>query len=137
VAGSSLGFKHTEGTKQNMKDNYSPERKERIGGVNRGKQLTEETKALIRAKASQRTEEVKEKYRKASSIPVTVFNLDGSVKGTYSGIRAMAQDFKCCHKAIKNNTLFKGAFYLKKYNSPWVARGHPGRPRGSNQINII
>jgi hypothetical protein len=44
----------------------------------------EETKALIRAKASQRTEEVKEKYRKASSIPVTVFNLDGSVKGTYS-----------------------------------------------------
>jgi hypothetical protein len=38
-AGNSFGYKHTEDTKQRMKDNYSKERREQIGSLNKGTNL--------------------------------------------------------------------------------------------------
>nr|YP_010218649.1 hypothetical protein LK370_mgp174 [Morchella brunnea]UBU98512.1 hypothetical protein [Morchella brunnea] len=43
-AGSSFGYKHTEIDRIKMKSNYSIERRETIGSLNRGKNLSDETK---------------------------------------------------------------------------------------------
>jgi len=57
-AGSSFGYKHTEITRIKMKSNYSLERRQRIGDLNKDKNLSKETidkmkeKALTRKKAS-------------------------------------------------------------------------------------
>jgi hypothetical protein len=72
---------------------------------------------------------VREKYRKASSKPVALYNTDGSVYSTFPGIRVMAKVFNYHHKtinktshrwcgtaqraAIKLNTLFQGKWYVK------------------------
>ena len=45
----SFGYKHTEDTKQRMKDIYSEERKEQIGSINRGKFLSDVVKLRDRA----------------------------------------------------------------------------------------
>lgn len=47
VAGSSLGFKHSDGTKKKMKLNYSDERKLKIGSLNKSNSLSEYTKGCI------------------------------------------------------------------------------------------
>jgi group I intron endonuclease len=115
-AGNSFGYKHTEDSKQKMKDNYSEERKKQIGSINKGKNLSNKVKAQLREKALNRTEEVKNKYRMASSKPVTVYKQDGTFYASFPGIRVMAKHFQCDHKtinkAILNNT-FKKQFYVK------------------------
>lgn len=104
-----------------MKVNYSKERKERIGSLNKGKNLSLATREIMRIKALQRDTEVREKYRKASSKPVIVFNQEGSIHERYPGIRVMAKAYKCCHKtinkAIKDGTLFKGQWIVKYDNN--------------------
>jgi len=50
-AGSSFGYKHTEVDRQKMKDNFSDARKEKIGNLNKGKQLSPETIEKIREKS--------------------------------------------------------------------------------------
>lgn len=116
-AGNSFGYKHSEEVKQKMKDNYSNTRREQIGALNKDKQLSDFVKALMREKALNRTDEVKNKYRLASSKPVTVYNKDGSVYMKYTGIRIMAKHFKCDHKTINKfiNTdkLFRNEWYVK------------------------
>jgi group I intron endonuclease len=92
VAGSSLGYKHTEETKQAMKDSYSEERRDRIGSLNRGQSLSAETKAKISASSYPRSEEVRAKLRKQYSKPVALYNPDGSLYLAYPGIRVMAKD---------------------------------------------
>jgi hypothetical protein len=46
-AGNSIGFKHSELTKQKLKDNYSEQRKVFIKNLNLGKQFSEKTKKLM------------------------------------------------------------------------------------------
>jgi len=46
-AGNSFGYKHTEDTKQRMKENYSEERREQIGSINKGKDLSNIVKAQV------------------------------------------------------------------------------------------
>jgi hypothetical protein len=64
-----------------------------------------------------RTDEVKNKYRLASSKPVTVYNQDGTVFIKFTGIRVMAKYFECDHKTINKiidtNKLFKNKWYVK------------------------
>src|SRR5258706_6904881 len=50
-AGSSFGYKHTELDRIKMKINYSDYRRELIGKLNRGKNISEETKEKLREKA--------------------------------------------------------------------------------------
>jgi hypothetical protein len=74
-------------------------------------------KALMREKALSRSEEVKNKYRVASSKPVTLYNVDGSVYMKFEGIRLMSKHFECDHKTInkhiKSGELFKKQWYVK------------------------
>src|SRR6202045_5338071 len=56
-AGSSFGYKHTEISRLKMKNQYSLERRERIGSLNRGKSLSVETKDKIRISKKALTKE--------------------------------------------------------------------------------
>ena len=116
-AGNSLRYTHSEEIKQKMRDIYSDERRRQIGLLNKDKSLPDSVKTKLREKALNRTEEVKNKYRLASSKPVTVYNQDGTVYMKFSGIRVMAKYFGCDHKTINKviNTdkLFKKQWYVK------------------------
>lgn len=48
LATNATGWKHTEESLQKMRENYSDERRKTIGGLNKGKTLSEETRALLR-----------------------------------------------------------------------------------------
>ena len=50
-AGSSFGYKHTEMTRLKMKAEYSQERREKIGNLNRGKKFIKGTLEKMRTKA--------------------------------------------------------------------------------------
>lgn len=110
-AGNSLGYKHSEEIKQKMRDLYSDERRNRVALLNKNKSLPDSVRALIRESALNRSEEVKNKYRVASSKPVTLYNVDGSVYMKFEGIRLMSKHFECDHKTInkyiKSGELFK------------------------------
>lgn len=115
-AGNSLGYTHSEEVKQKMRDLYSDERRNQVALLNKDKSLPNSVKALIREKALSRSEEVKNKYRLASSKPVTLYNVDGSVYMKFEGIRLMAKHFGCDHKTInkyiKSGELFKKQWYV-------------------------
>ena len=86
ILSSSSGYIHTEESRRNMRENYSLERREKIGSLNRGKNLSETTKKRISDKAKLRNSDpiFKEKHRKrclltnVSSKPVRV--LDGTTQ---------------------------------------------------------
>ena len=48
IRGSSLGYRHSVATKQKMKENYSQERRNFIGNLNRNKCLSEEGREKLR-----------------------------------------------------------------------------------------
>ena len=79
-AGSSFGYKHTEITRIKMKSNYSIERREMIGSLNRGKNLSDETKEKMREKAMAReTRSYIEQgtlNMKKKSKPIILYNMD-------------------------------------------------------------
>jgi group I intron endonuclease len=116
-AGNSLGYKHSEEVKQKMKDIYSDERRKHISLLNKNKSLPESVKALIREKALNRSEEVKNKYRLASSKTVTLYNEDGTVYTQFVSIIEMGKYFECDRKTIYTyiqlGKLFKNKWYIK------------------------
>lgn len=116
-AGNFFGYKHSEEVKQKMRDIYSDERRNRVALLNKNKSLSDSVKALIKEKALNRSEEVKNKYRLASSKPVTLYNIDGSIYMKFGGIRLMAKYFECDHKTInkyiKSGKIFKNQWYIK------------------------
>jgi group I intron endonuclease len=116
-AGNSFGYKHTEETKQKMKNNYSDERRNQVASINMNKPLSDHTKNLIRERALIMSNETKDKIRKTLSKSVTIYNLDSSVYMAFPGLYEMAKYFKCdtrtINKAIKNNKLFKKQWHVK------------------------
>lgn len=116
-AGNSFGYKHSEETKQKMRENYSEERRLWAASINKGKSLSESTKMLLRERGLNRSDEHKSKVSKTLSKPVILYNLDLSIYKTFPGIFVMAKEFKCdtrtINKAIKNNSLFKKLWYVK------------------------
>lgn len=102
-AGSSFGYKHTEITRQKMKDIYTDERREKIGSLNRGKILSQETIEKIRDKALKRppmSEETKKKCINQTR-PVTLYNLNGTVYGEFATIKDAANAINCSEKTIR------------------------------------
>lgn len=116
-AGNSFGYIHSKNVKQKMRDTYSDERKERVSLINKGKTLPDSVRTLMREKALSRSNEVKNKYRLASSKPVTLYNEDGSVYMKFEGVRLVAKHFGCDHKTINkyiaSGELFKKQWYVK------------------------
>jgi group I intron endonuclease len=126
IAGSSLGFKHSIDTRIMMKQNYSIERKNRIGNLNKGLSLTEETKKLISEKAKNRysnteyKKEFLEKIRKTlfKKKPICLVDSQNIQISEYKSItevsKVFSSDRKTVRKYINNkDKIFKKIGYLK------------------------
>lgn len=102
-AGSSFGYKHTEIDRQKMKDVFSDARREMIGSLNRGKNLSPETIEKMREKGLNRppmSDETKKKCI-ANTRPVVLYNLNGTVYGEYPTILDAAKSINCGEKTIR------------------------------------
>jgi group I intron endonuclease len=103
-AGSSFGYKHTELDRIKMKTNYSSYRRELIGSLNKGKNLSEETKnkmreiALMRKKITFSNQALLNMKKKSKSI--ILYNLDRTIFGEYPSIVEAAKSINCCVKTI-------------------------------------
>lgn len=104
-AGSSFGYKHTELDRLKMKANYSLERRLRIGNLNKGKILSNETIEIMRKKA---LKIAKQKFfeeallnTKKRSKPFILYNLNYTVFGKYSSIIEAANSIGCSVKTIR------------------------------------
>lgn len=102
-AGSSFGYKHTEVDRQKMKDIYTDARREMIGSLNRGKNLSPETIEKMKEKALNRSPMSDETKRKCivHTRPVVLYNLNGTVYGEYSTILDAANSINCGEKTIR------------------------------------
>jgi group I intron endonuclease len=119
IAGSSLGFKHTQDTKDKMKANYSQERKDQIGNLNKGKSLSNSAKDKLRQSANERyaDKDYKEQFLLKSKDTlfkgkkVTLYNLAGDTLSEYDSITQVSQVFSCDRKTVrkylKSGKLFK------------------------------
>jgi group I intron endonuclease len=103
-AGSNFGYKHTEISRINMKNNYSQERRERIGNLNKGKNLSLETIKKLSDKAKIRENlnysEQGKLNMKTKSKAIILYNLDNTLYGEYSSIVETAISIRCDQKTI-------------------------------------
>lgn len=120
VGYSSLGYKHSEETKNIMKLNYSLERKLFITNLNKHKVYSEEERYKFRLLILERYNNqpnLKLIISKALSKPVILYNIDNTIHSEYSSVRNMAKHFKCCHKTINkyifNQSIFKTIGIIK------------------------
>ena len=103
-AGSSFGYKHTELDRIKMKTNYSIERREQIGKLNKYKNLSVETIEKMREKAFMRKRSYTDKAilnMKKNSKAVILYNLDHTVFGEYSSKVEAAKSIDCNEKTIR------------------------------------
>ena len=102
-AGSSFGYKHSEVDRIKLKNIYSEARREMIGSLNRGRNLSPETIEKIRAKALNRSPMSNETKQKCiiNTRPVVLYNLNGTVYGKYSSIVEAAKSINCGEKTIR------------------------------------
>lgn len=103
-AGNSFGYKHTEIDRIKMKSNYSESRRERIGLLNKGKNLSETTIEKIRSKALSRLpynySEQGLANLKNKSKPIILYNKNNTVYGEYGSIVEAAANVNCSVKTI-------------------------------------
>lgn len=104
-AGSSFGYKHTEISRLKIKSQYSPERREQIGNLNRGKLFTIETIEKMRKKALTKEKpnysEQANFNMKNKSNSIILYNLDNTVYGEFSSIVEAARIIGCSEKTIR------------------------------------
>jgi group I intron endonuclease len=104
-AGSSFGYKHTEITRIKIKNSYSEERREKIGILNKGKNLSSNTIEKMREKALTRQNpnysEQAILNMKKDSKAVILYNLDNTVYGEFSNIVEAAKSVGCGEKTIR------------------------------------
>lgn len=102
-AGSSFGYKHTEVDRQKMKDIFTDARREMVGSLNRGKNLSPETIEKMKEKALNRSPMSDETKKKCivHTRPVVLYNLNGTVYGEYSTILDAANSINCGEKTIR------------------------------------
>lgn len=103
-AGSSFGYKHSELTRIKMKTEYSKERRERIGDLNRNKKFTDKTLELMREKALTRIKPVYSELAlanmKKASKPVIVYNLDRTIFAKYPSVGDTSKGLGCSVKTV-------------------------------------
>ena len=107
IAGSSFGVKHSEATKAKMRANYSSERREAIGALNRGTKLSAITIARITAAALSRPPMSEESRAlvSANSAKAELYELkllDGSMPGmTIRTIPSVATHLDCHERTVR------------------------------------
>lgn len=103
-AGSSFGYKHTELSRIKMKTNYSLERRELIGNLNKNKKFPKNVIEKMREKALTRKKVSFSKKSllnmKKASKPIILYNLDYTVFGEYTSIVDTAKSINCSEKTI-------------------------------------
>lgn len=124
-AGSSLGFKHTDETPHKMQINYSQERKNQIGNLNKGKTLTKDVRDQLKLKAKERFSDVnfktefllKNKDNLFKGKNVILCNAEGDILSRYTSIQQVSQVFsinrKTVRKYLKSGKLFRELGVLK------------------------
>lgn len=115
-AGSSFGYKHTEITRIKMKTNYSEERRNRIGELNKNKTLSNETIESMRQSALNRknvnyTDQGIFNMKK-NSKSLLVKELNNIVYGEFNSIVKTAEALNCSTKTIQR-TLKSSSKLLK------------------------
>ena len=120
-AGSSFGYKHTEITRIYMKANYSEERRESIGSLNRGKTISEETKAKIKAKALAITEPrtLSKEFldtMKKNSKGIVLYNIsNNTLYGKYPSILEASKSLNCSDKTIRRALKTEKKILLRRW----------------------
>ena len=118
-AGSNFGYKHTEITRIKIKTNYSQERRDSIGNLNKDKSLSDLTKIKLKIKALNKksfiyTEEALMNIAKKSK-PVILINKDDTVYGEYTSIKNLAESIECSYKTIRRAMLSKSKLLKKRW----------------------
>ena len=103
LATNSTGWKHSEESIQKMKQGYSDERRQKVGSINKGKALSEETPNLIRDAALQRKPmSMESRLKCAVNVrPITITNLDGTNPQSFSSIIEASKVIECNEKTIR------------------------------------
>lgn len=119
-AGSSFGYKHTEITRIKMKANYSEERREAIGNLNKGKTFSKETlskmqeKALLRSPRIFSPESLKNMQKNSKSI--ILYNIsNNTVYGEYSSITEASNSLNCNEKTIRRALKTEKKILLRRF----------------------
>lgn len=128
IAGNTLGVKHTEETKATMRANFSQARRDAIGALNRGKQLSPEVVEHMRSAAIARppmSDETRNKVS-ANSAKAALYELtmlDGTLLSNDSKsivlrtIPVLANYCNCSEKtvrrALKGTGIIKGKWAIK------------------------
>lgn len=134
VAGSMLGFRHTEESKAKFSENNKGENHPFFGQIHsietlakmslakKGTPKTEEHKALMSEamKGIAKTEEHKAKISIAKGVRIYVYSSNKcTILNSFSSSRKAAEFFKCSHPTIniyvKNGKLFKKQWILSLY----------------------
>jgi group I intron endonuclease len=117
-AGSSFGYKHSELTRIKMKTNYSDERRERIGNLNKNKKLSEATILLLKEKALNKEKVVYSEQAmanmKKNSKSIIVYNLDKTIHGKYASIVDTAKNLNCSIKTVSRSLKSPNKFLKKR-----------------------
>lgn len=104
-AGNSFGYKHTEITRIKMKTNYSEERRQQIGSLNKGKNLSPETIENMRESALKRDNinytEQSILNMKKNSKAIIVKELNNIIYGEFNSIVDTAKALNCSTKTIQ------------------------------------
>ena len=115
-AGSSFGYKHTELDRKKMSENFSLERKLKIGSLNKG---SEETKEKLREKALLRTSRIFSEQAilnmKKNSVGVVVLNKDDTIYGQYFSILEASKALRCNEKTIRRALISRKSFLRNKF----------------------
>lgn len=116
------GKKHSEKSKKLMslkvKENYTLERKIKIGLIHKDKIITENTKNILSKKMKIRYLEsnLLQKIIEKNSIPLILYNKDGSIYKNYKSKKEFNLEWKCCNKTlnkyIKNKKIFRNIGYI-------------------------
>jgi group I intron endonuclease len=124
-AGSSFGYKHTELTRIKMKSNFSLERREFIGNLNRSKKLSSETIGKMREKAftikkvNYSEEGLLNMKKKSKSV--ILYNLNYTVFGEYPSMIEAAKDINCSpitiNRALKTEKKILKRRFIVKYKN--------------------
>ena len=121
-AGNSFGYKHTEIDRIKMKTNYSDERRNLIGNLNKDKIFSDNVKSKMREKALVRTPRLftgkaiinmKKKYRS-----IILYNKDRTVYGEYNSIKIASDSINCSIKTIQKALKTES----KILNRRWIVR---------------
>jgi len=118
-AGSSFGYKHSELTRIKMKANYSQERRNSIGNLNKNKKLSERTIKLLREIALNRPKPVYSEQAlanmKKTYKPIIVYNLDKTIYGEYPSITDTAKNLDCSVKTVYRSLHSKDKLLKKRW----------------------